>query len=101
MWTSTRDGVRTNRYGLPAHFYATLWLALLASSLGLIAVGVPEGIETAEDNQKNNLPGGYIGPPCGKLPSSRFYRIMARQMVSSLPLLVTLTIFFFPAVVKP
>ncbi|KAH6642434.1 hypothetical protein C7974DRAFT_408993 [Boeremia exigua] len=101
LWTSTRDGIRTNRYQLPARFYSILWLTLFASSLGLIAVGVPEGLEAAMDSQKNGLRGDYVGPACGALPRSRFYRIMARQLVNSLPLLVTLTIFFFPAVVRP
>ncbi|KAJ8110640.1 hypothetical protein OPT61_g6560 [Boeremia exigua] len=101
LWTNTRDGIRTNRYQLPAHFYSILWLMLFASSLGLLAVGIPEGLEAATDNQKNGLRGDYIGPACGALPHGRFYRIMARQFVNSLPLLVTLTIFFFPAVVRP
>lgn len=74
---------------------------LFLSALGLAAVGVPEGIEAAMDYQKANLRGDYIGPACGSLPLSRFYRIMARQLANALPLLVTLTIFFFPAVVRP
>ena len=101
MWTSTRDGIRTNRYMLPARLYAILWLSLLAASLGLFAVGIPEGLEAATDQQKAMLSPDYRGPACGPLPRARFYRIVARQIANTLPLLVTLTIFFFPAIVRP
>ncbi|KAF1923794.1 uncharacterized protein M421DRAFT_9404 [Didymella exigua CBS 183.55] len=100
-WTSTRDGIRTNRYMLPARLYATLWLSLLAASLGLFAVGIPEGLEAVSDQQKAMGHHDYRGPVCGPFPRGRFYRIMARQMANTLPLLVTLTIFFFPAIVRP
>lgn len=101
LWTSTRDSVRTNRYQLPAHFYIMLWSMLFLSALGLAAVGVPEGLEAAMDYKKNNMRKEYVGPVCGAVPIGRFYRIMARQFANALPLLVTLTIFFFPAVVRP
>jgi|SRR5690242_16941565 len=101
IWSNARDGIRTNRYQLPARFYTILWLMLFASALGVAAVGVPEGMETIMDYQKLRLRKDYVGPACGALPVNRFYRIMARQLFNSLPLLVTLTIFFFPAVVRP
>ncbi|KAF3050824.1 hypothetical protein E8E11_006527 [Didymella keratinophila] len=101
IWTSTRDGIRTNRYGLPAKLYMLLWLGLLVFCLGSLAVGIPEGLEATQDYQKASLPQDYRGPPCGPYPKGRFYRIVARQIVNTLPVLVTFTIFFFPAVVNP
>ncbi|KAF2633526.1 hypothetical protein BU25DRAFT_453279 [Macroventuria anomochaeta] len=100
LWTSTRDGVRTNRYGLPAHFYAILWMALLLAALGLFVMAIPEGLEMARDRLDVRPPNDYLGPSCGDLPTDRFYRIVYRNIVNSLPLLVSLTIFFFPALVK-
>lgn len=101
MWTSTRDGIRTNRYMLPARLYAILWLSLLTACLGLFAVGIPEGLEMIQDQHKGSVPPEYRGPVCGPYHQGRFYRIMARQIANTLPLLVTFTIFFFPAIVKP
>lgn len=95
------DSIRTNRYRLPAKLYVILWLALWVSSVGMFLVGIPEGLEAASDHQRSLMRGDYIGPVCGPMPTMRFYRVMARQIINSLPLLVTMTIFFFPAVVKP
>ncbi|KAF3036714.1 hypothetical protein E8E12_007126 [Didymella heteroderae] len=101
MWTSTRDGIRTNRYGLPARLYVTLWLSLLFYCFGMLAVGIPEGLEMISDKQKNDLHPDYRGPACGPYEKGRFYRVVARQLAVSLPVLCTLTIFFFPAIVNP
>lgn len=101
LWMSTMDSIRTNRYRLPAKLYVTLWLALWVSSVGMFIIGIPEGLEAVADYQRSLLRADYIGPVCGPFKIQRFYRIMARQIINSLPLLVTMTIFFFPAVVRP
>jgi hypothetical protein len=78
-----------------------LWLSLLAFCFGSLAAGIPEGLEAVQDLQKNSLPSDYRGPPCGPYEKGRFYRIAARTLITTFPILVTLTIFFFPAVVNP
>lgn len=101
MWTSTRDGIRTNRYGLPARLYMLLWISLLLFGFASFAAGIYEGLEVVADQQTGALPKDYRGPACGPYEKNRFYRIMGRTIVSTLPILVTLTIFFFPAIVNP
>jgi hypothetical protein len=101
LWQTTRDGVRTNRYGLPARFYTILWLTLWLASVGQFIVAIPEAVEMTEDYMHNYWPSGYGGPDCGKYNLNRYYRIWARGIINSLPLLVSMTIFFFPALVKP
>ena len=89
------DGMRNNRYRLSAKFYIIMWMSLWLGAAGMVLVGCFEGLEMATDEMKGP------GPKCGAVPVDRFYRVMARNVVGSLPLLVTLTIFFFPALVKP
>jgi hypothetical protein len=59
---------------------------------------MPEAYEAALDQGKGR---GNGGPVCGELPINRAYRILARGTVSGLPMLVTLTVFLFPALYKP
>lgn len=71
-----------------------------AAAVGQVAVAIPEALEAAHDQWRNSQAKDYDGPTCGKLPVGRAYRIIARGAVSGLPMLVTLTIFLFPALYK-
>ena len=91
--------MRTNRYRLPAKFYIILWMALWVSAVSLPIVGLFEAMEAAIDSKAHGS--AVDAPKCGPVHTGPFYRIMARSMFGSLPLLVTMTIFFFPALVRP
>jgi len=41
------DGMRNNRYRLPAKFYFILWLTLWVSAVGSFLLGVWEGLDVA------------------------------------------------------
>ena len=71
-----------------------MWIA----ALGQVAVAIPEAWETARDQRRGDY--GHRGPVCGKLPVDRAFRILMRGAVSGLPMLVTMTIFLFPALYK-
>jgi hypothetical protein len=58
-------------------------------------MGVAEGLDGARDQHKGP------GPQCGAIPVGRFYRVVITKMFVSLLPLVTMTIFFFPALVRP
>ncbi|KAJ4348908.1 hypothetical protein N0V95_005088 [Ascochyta clinopodiicola] len=100
LWTASGEGLRTNRYRLPRWVYLTVFSMMWAAAIGQVAVAIPEAMEASRDQWKNSQPKGYDGPICGKLPADRAYRILARGAISGLPMLVTLTIFLFPALYK-
>ena len=93
--SSALDGMRNNRYRLPAKFYLVLWLTLWTAAFGSFLLGVWEGLDAARDAHKGP------GPQCGAIPMASFYRVVVGKMVASFPLLVTMTIFLFPALVRP
>jgi hypothetical protein len=71
-----------------------------AAAVGQVIVAIPEAMETARDQWKNSQL--EDGPAkCDTLPVDRAYRILARGAIAGLPMLVTLTIFLFPALYKP
>lgn len=78
-----------------------LWISLLLFGFASFAAAVYEGLEAVDDMKGKSLSPDYRGPACGPYEKNRFYRIMGRTIVSTLPILVTLTVFFFPAVVNP
>ena len=59
----------------------------------MMAMGVWEGMEVAVE-------GKGPGPVYGAIPLNRFYRVVFRAIIGSLPALATMTIFFFPALVS-
>lgn len=61
------DGMRNNRYRLPAKFYFILWLTLWVSAVGSFLLGVWESLDVAMD--ANNGP----GPQCGAIAVGRFW----------------------------
>lgn len=81
--------------------YLAVFTMLWAAAFGQVAVVIPEAYEVARDEAKTYHSGGPQGLVCGTLPTDRAYRILARGVVSGLPMLVTLTIFLFPALYKP
>jgi hypothetical protein len=80
--------------------YLTVFTMLWAAAVGQVATSIPEAWEAAKDR-----PGRAVDPKtglvCGTLDAGRAYRILARGAVGGLPILVTLTIFLFPALYKP
>lgn len=95
FWRCGLDGLRNNRYRLPAAFYIGLFTTLWIAAFGMVAVGAWEGVVVAMQEAKGP------GPACGAIPMASFYRIVVGKMIASLPLLVTMTIFLFPALVRP
>ncbi|KAF9701557.1 hypothetical protein EKO04_000332 [Ascochyta lentis] len=100
LWTASGEGLRANRYRLPRWVYLTVFTMMWAAAVGQIAVAIPEALEASRDQWKNNQSKAYEGPVCGQLPVDRAYRILVRGAISGLPMLVTLTIFLFPALYK-
>ncbi|KZM26718.1 hypothetical protein ST47_g2164 [Ascochyta rabiei] len=100
LWTASGEGLRTNRYRLPRWVYLTVFSMMWAAAIGQVAVAIPEALEASRDQWKNSQPKTYDDPMCSKLPVDRAYRILVRGAVAGLPMLVTLTIFLFPALYK-
>lgn len=64
-----------------------LWVA----AVGNFVIAVWEVYEVAYDVAKDG---------CGEFPAKQAYRILSRGAVGGLPILVTMTIFMFPALYK-
>lgn len=102
-------GLRDNRYRLPSWYYTTLFTALYLGGIGLPLMAIPEGMEMMADYRSSHptFPQGHPAPrdyaglgKCDELQArDRFWRVLFRSWVMSLPLVVSLSIFFFPALV--
>jgi hypothetical protein len=68
----------------------TLWLG----AVGCLVMGVWEGFEETRDQHKGP------GPQCGAVPMGPFYQFLIPKMIVAAAALVTMTIFFFSALVR-
>ena len=94
-WTSAADSLRNNRYRLPAKFYIILWMSMWAAAVGMFVMAFLGAIDEAGARHQGP------GPQCGAVPMGPFYLVLIPKMIVAAMTLVTMTLFFFPAVVRP
>ena len=76
-------------------FYIILATAMWAGIVGWMVMAYWGAIQEVEARHKGP------GPLCGAVPTGPFYQALIPKLIMAFMFLVTLTLFFFPALLRP